>query len=282
MSAENGSGYGGTPRLLLIGGRPRSGTTLLRELCNAHPDITLTHEFGTFLGLNEPLSNYQKRIYHQLRTQPILGCRVLGPLSSRSRLRRWATSTRGHVFAIRYLNKIRRYGPGPVELTAIEATLRDVLPRTTIVGDKMPAYVDRLDRLARTSGLISVVIYRDCRDVTSSHLKMARTRWRNEPWVRGQDTAEKIATLWVAALETMERHRDRIHIVRYEDLVQEPRRVLSTLAEWLGIDPAGFPDASIANVRGNGIGKHRHGLTEQELEAILSVAGPTMARYGYA
>jgi len=281
MSAENGFQGGGPRRLLLIGGRPRSGTTLLRDLCNAHPDITLTHEFGTFLGLNEPFPMYQKKILRQLRSQPVLGCRVFGPLPSTSRFRRWTTSTRGQLFAIRYLSKIRRYGPGPVGLTAIEATLREVLPPTAIVGDKMPKYLDRLDRLAPTTELAIVVIHRDCRDVISSHLKLVRTSWGNQRWIQNQDTAEKAAMRWVHAIESMERHRERIHVIRYEHLVRDPKGILGTLAGWLGVDPEGFPDESVAGIRDNGVGKYRSGLTENELEDVMRVAGPTMARLGY-
>lgn len=35
----------------IIAGHIRSGTTLLRNLCNSHPDITVTMEFGNFDGL---------------------------------------------------------------------------------------------------------------------------------------------------------------------------------------------------------------------------------------
>ena len=278
---ENGSHDRGIPRLLLIGGRPRSGTTLLRDLCNAHPDIALTHEFGTFLRLNEPYLVYRDEIVRRWRAQRILHCRILRSRRMKRRLWRWAISMRGHAFAIRYLDKIRRYRPGPIELPAVEATLREMLPRTGIVGDKMPDYVHLLDTLAPTSGLASVMIYRDCRDVTSSHLKLARTSWRTQRWIRNEDTAEKVATRWVEALETMERHRDRIHIVRYEDLVREPKRVLTVLAQRLGVDPAGFPERSIASIRDYGIGKYRDGLSGQELEAVMTIAGPTMARLGY-
>src|SRR5918996_342899 len=190
---KNGSHDRGMTRLLLIGGRPRSGTTLLRDLCNAHPDITLTHEFGAFVALNEPYHVYRKRILRRWRAQPILHCRTFRPLSTMSRSRRWVISTRGLAFAIRYLGKIRRYRRGRIDLSAVEATLREVFPRAGIVGDKMPEYVHLLDKLAPTSGLSCVMIYRDCRDVTNSHLKMARTSWRNMRWIRDQDTAEKVA-----------------------------------------------------------------------------------------
>ena len=145
----------------------------------------------------------------------------------------------------------------------------------------MPDYVHLLDELAPANGLSSVMIYRDCRDVASSHLKLARTTWHNQGWIRRQDTAEKVAKLWVDALESMERHRDRIHIIRYEDLVREPGRELTALAEWLGVDPAGFPERSMKSVRDDGIGKHRDELSEQDLEAVMDIAAPTMARLGY-
>lgn len=278
---RNGSNDRGASRLLLIGGRPRSGTTLLRDLCDAHSDITLTHEFGTFVALNEPYRVYRKRLLRKWRAQPILHCRTFRPLPTMARSQRWATSTRGHVFAIRYLRKIRRYRPGRIDLSAVEATLREVFPGAAIVGDKTPEYVHLLDKLAPTNGLSSVMIYRDCRDVTSSHLKLARTSWRNQGWIRDQDTAEKVARLWVAALEAMERHRDKIHIIRYEDLVRGPRRELTALAEWVGVDPAGFSERTLKGVRDDGIGKHRNSLSEQELEAVMNIAGPTMARLGY-
>lgn len=281
MRMKNGSNDRGASRLLLIGGRPRSGTTLLRDLCDAHPDITLTHEFGTFAALDEPYHAYRKRILSKWRAQPILQCRTFRPLPTMSRSRRWAISTRGHLFAIRYLRKIRRYRPGCIDLSAVEATLREVFPGASIVGDKTPEYVHLLDKLAPTSGLSSVMIYRDCRDVTSSHLKLARTSWSNQWWIRDQDTAEKVAKLWVTAVDTMERHRDRIHIVRYEDLVREPRRELTALAEWVGVDPAGFSEGTWKSVRDDGIGKHRSSLSEQELKAVMDIAGPTMARLGY-
>ena len=281
LRMKNVSHDQGVTRLLLIGGRPRSGTTLLRDLCDLHPDIQLTHEFGTFLALNESYDVYRGEILRRWRAQPILHCRIRRSRRSKRRLWRWALSMRGHAFAITYLGRIRRYRQGCIELSAVEATLREVLPGTGIVGDKLPDYVHLLDELAPVNGLSSVMIYRDCRDVTSSHLKLARSSWRNQPWIGDQDTAEKIARLWVDALETMERHRDQIHIIRYEDLVREPRRELASLAEWVGVDPAGFPERSMKRVHANGIGKHREGLSAQELEAVMDIAGPIMARLGY-
>lgn len=189
---------------------------------------------------------------------------------------------RGHAFALRYLRGIRRYRPGPIDIPAIQATLGELLPGAAFVGDKNPEYVHLLDKLAPASELACVVIYRDPRDVISSHLKLARTNWRHQPWVRDQDTAEKVARRWVDAVEAMERHRGRIHIVRYEDLVQEPLAVLTNLAEWLGLDPEGFRLRSLEFVHADNIGKHGQGLTQREVDDVMRVAGSVMARLGYS
>lgn len=278
---DDGSQDHGAKRILLIGGSARSGTTLLRDLCDTHPDITLTHEFGTFLALNQPYRAYRRQILRRWRAQGISQCAVLRSSPISSRRRSWAISMRSHAFTIRYLEKIRRFRQGTVDLPAVAATLREIFPRPRVVGDKMPKYVQLLDTLAPMSGLAIVIIHRDCRDVTSSHLNMVRTMWRDERWIRTQDTAEKVAARWVEAIEAMERHRDRIYILRYEDLVRKPRRELAALGEWLAVDPTGFPEASFRNVRDDSVGKHEAGLSERELEAVMNVAGPAMSRLGY-
>jgi hypothetical protein len=50
--------------VLLIGGHPRSGTTLLRNLCNGHPEMTVTNELGSF---SRPGQRYWTYSYSMLR-----------------------------------------------------------------------------------------------------------------------------------------------------------------------------------------------------------------------
>jgi hypothetical protein len=92
------------------------------------------------------------------------------------------------------------------------------------------------------------------------------------------DTAEKIAAQWVRAVEIMERCSDRIKMIRYEDLVQQPKRELQTLSDWLGVDPSGFPNGLIRNAS---IGNYKSGLTNEELTNVMKIAGTTLARLGY-
>ena len=102
--------------------------------------------------------------------------------------------------------------------------------------------------------------------------------WKGLRFTQNIDTIEKITSRWVYGIEQMLSHEGRIHIVRYEDLVSDPRRVLTGVGEWLGVDPAAFPTL---DARPTSIGKHRDGLSDAELTVVNRIAGPTLERLGY-
>jgi hypothetical protein len=191
---------------------------------------------------------------------------------------RWTLVLQSYVFVVQYLLELYRHRQGPIDVPTIEAVLRSIFPTSRIVGDKFPAYIFRIDNLVETDGLVRVIAYRDCRDVTSSILKMVRTEWRGRPFVRNINTAQKIAERWVHAIELMEHHADKLYIIRYEDMVQEPEQALKILGEWLRVDSNGFPTDMIHGVS---VGKHKNGLSKEELAKVYEIAGPTMARLGY-
>jgi len=255
---------------LLIGGHPRSGTSLLQELCNAHPDLFISFEFGNFLSLNRPLPVYRKRLLKR-----IWRIKDVSIIADDHGLRRRLSSLR---CALRFLWQIQRAAGDRVRLEVIERAVRKSFRPRPIVGDKYPGYVFQLDRLTKFRGIHMLIIYRDCRDVASSTLRKVRTDWAGRRWTQHYDTAEKVGERWVEAIRQMEAHMDRVFAIRYENLVREPQGELARMGQWLGVDPAGFP---LERVRDTSIGKFRQGLTPQELEELLAVAGPAMARRGY-
>ena len=142
-------------------------------------------------------------------------------------------------------------------------------------GDKTPEYVNHLETLSQIPRLHCVIIYRDCRDVVSSYLKRVPI-WRNQEFQA--HTVEEVVERWVHAVEVMEKYRDRIHVIRYESLVQEPVQELESLGRLLQIDPGGFPAKMIQADR---IGKHKNHLTDAEVSNLMKIAGPAMVRLGY-
>ena len=268
---------------LIIAGMPRSGTTLLQRLCYLHPQMRVTKEFGNYSFIGDPLSSYMKRTVR--RVNEINGrWRIHGtpgqlPTALLNKLRFKAANHAANVrVATAHLLRLARNGRGPVTLSDLVAEAQRRDSRTRVVGDKLPQYIFIMDQLVDLPGLLRLVIYRDCRDVTSSYLLMARTKWSDRPWIRGTDTAEKIAHNWVQAIEIMERYADHLFIVRYEDLVTDPSSELRRLAQWLDVDLSGFETNRISAAS---VGKYKTGLTDQELDDVLRVAGPTMERLKY-
>ncbi len=267
--------------VLLIGGHPRSGTTLLKNICNYHPDITVMSEIGIFQGLGDPYRTYKKHILKRIldkKRKDIFRKRLFDPSYFIKQRMSTLITFWNNPFVIHYLLKLYRYHNEPINVRTIETVLQSIFPQTRVVGDKYPDYVFWLDEFAKIDSLYRLIIYRDCRDVTSSTLNKAYTTWRNEPWIKHTNTAEKITKRWVRSIEMMERHKDNLHIIRYEDLVQEPKRELEALGRWLGVNPAGFPEKMVRNTS---IGKYKSGLSDEELATVINIAGPTMGRLGY-
>jgi hypothetical protein len=257
---------------IVIAGMPRSGTTLLRRLCNCHPEMRVTNEFSNFAFIGDPLPIYAVRAVR--RVLEINGSsRIIGKYGTRK-----ANYLGNFCTVTTHLSRLARMRVGRVTLSAIVEEAHRAAPGVLVVGDKMPFYIFMMQRLTRLPGLKRVVIYRDCRDVTSSFLQMARTRWRHRLWIRKWNTAERIALRWVRSIEIMEHHARDLFAIRYEDLVEKPEAEMERLAGWLGVDPQGFDTKSVS---GSAVGKYRQGLTPRELDDVLRVAGPTLHRLTY-
>ncbi len=259
---------------LVICGFQRSGTTLMRNLSTMHPDIEVTNELVNFLWMEHSRGLYMRKFIRHCykranKRYPIRKIVSQIPLK---------VQIENYIFVIKYLFNLHRVVKKNINFSDVEQVLKAMFPHTRIHGDKFPYYIFKLDELVKLNNVSCAVIYRDCRDVVSSFLLMVRSKWRKEKWIKDQSTASQIALKWVSAIDSMERNQDKIHIIRYEDLVTNPEQELGTYAKWLGVDPDGF-NGQI--VRSSSIGKHKTGLTDKELADVLDIAGPTLKRLNY-
>ena len=196
--------------ILLVTGHLRSGTTLLMELCNSHPDICLTQEFGNFEWLDVSWSSHAGYLASRLRVKgrrPLRPGLAPGPRSTLSNL----------AFTLSYLSYLKassNFRLKPVTTQMVEQALYKLFPDISIVGDKYPNYMFSLDKYLLRDKVSVLVIYRDCRDVTASTLKMVRGDWKRRRFIKKIDSAEKIAQRWTEAIESMQRHADRIHAIQ--------------------------------------------------------------------
>jgi hypothetical protein len=259
---------------IILTGHHRSGTSILGVLCKSHPDITLTNEFGNFLALGQPVASYTRFVLAQWWNRRNVPFALAQQYPKRVR---GTYMLQNLIFTMRYLNAIRRRGESVVEASTINAALHTLAPHKRVVGDKHPDYVFKLAQFTNMEAVRCLFIYRDPRDLASSVVHAARTRWRQwfPPELR---EARHVAERWVHLIEIWQRHADKVHGIRYEELVTRPQGVLQDLGEWLGLDPGGF---KYEMIRPSSIGKYRTGLSEQEVQDVLAVAGPTMRRLSY-
>jgi hypothetical protein len=258
---------------LIITGFPGSGKSLLWKLFNSHPDIELTERFRNFLELDVSPTKHAVA----LATPPLGRSRMYyartGSGNREGVLQHW----KNRMFFARYFIGLLVRRKARIGVGDVESMLRRLFPHASVVGDAAASYLSALDRLTSKPGLALTIIYRDCRDVASCLLDRAR-RSPGAAYARRYGTAEKTATSWVSSIEAMERHADKVHLIRYEDLITHPQTILAAFGNWLGVEPQGFQYQMI-NTRW--VGEYKQGLSDGELASIISIAGPTMERLGY-
>ena len=264
--------------VVFLVGMPRSGTKLLRDLLNRHPEIAIfPNESHFFPAMHERAAKHgdlRKResfskLYADLEDTRFF--RRLGAQGIRIDPDEWFRRLRGgdarHVLAAMF----ECYG----ELTG-----------SRIVGDKTPEYVTQVPAMSQlVPGAKFVHIIRDPRDYAVSmrkawgkSLPRAAQRWK--AWIRKfRADAGRCA---VAFIE-----------VQYEELVTEPRRTLERLCTFLGVPfhedmlTLARPAENLGDAQGettivaDNFGKWRRQLTEAEVRRIEAIAGSLMAELGY-
>jgi hypothetical protein len=242
----------------------------MARLCSRHPQIGLTFELQNFAALDTSYWGHLRRLRKNWY--------VRGMLRNAHRHSPWPARFGSAVFLARYSLGLLPHAGQPIGVAQIEGVLRGLFPGAALVGDKYPRYVFQLDRLVMEPAMRRVIIFRDGRDVVQSVLAKVRGSWRNTRLAHEFDTVEKIAAMWVRSIEAMEKHRQHLYCIRYEDLARQPHVELEALAAWLGLRPDGFQSRLVHDAS---VGKYRAGLTPDELTRVMDVAGPTLARLGY-
>lgn len=258
------------PKLLIVGGQPRSGTTMLWTLCNSHPEIQLSFEFRNFSRLGKSYRFYIERLRKSWWKWDYLGQKKY----------RWDLfgMLRNGLFLVRYLGHLVAYRSQKIDFPVVRDILHKIFPDVIIVGDKFPPYIHKVETFAEMDGLYPAIIYRDVRDVVQSTLIQSSTKWKRKKFSQNLNSPSKIAARWVKAIDKMEKYADNLHVIRYEELVTTPEAVLIQLADYLDVDPAGFNHTLI---RTTSIGKYRSVLSDDQIAEIMQIAGPTMKRLGY-
>jgi hypothetical protein len=266
-------------------GEARSGTTLLRVMLDAHPQLSIPPESYFVSGLYPYRSRYERNTSFDLP-------RFSRDLAGLQKFRAWDLPS-GDL--ARAFDEPMPGGGYPDAIRLLFATYAAAHDKPRY-GDKSPGYVARMKLLTRLFPEARFVhIVRDVRNVALSLVEMPRD------W--GTRSVPDGAARW--------RHRvGRGHVVgtalgpegylevRYEDLVADAERELRRITEFLLLPwddtVLRYAERGLTRVPEGSRGIHgnvaraptttrdwRSEMTREDLEAVEAVAGDVMTEMGY-
>jgi DNA-binding transcriptional ArsR family regulator len=204
-------GHGGRPPAPFVVGVARSGTTLLRLMLDAHPELTIppeTHFIPKVIDACEEGGDRHARVLHVLATHRRWPDFQLDAEELRQRLEAIEPLDAGDALRAFYALYAEKQGK----------------PRW---GDKSPSYVRKLRRIHSALPEAHFVhLIRDGRDVALSQLEVHH----------GATDLRDAAESWLAGIDRARRQARRLpHYmeVRYEDLVDEPEEALREVCRFI-------------------------------------------------
>ncbi len=274
-------------RPLIIGGCPRSGTTLLRSILDNHPEIAVPPETSFVLPLWHRRSEFGD--LHRPEARREVAEFVFGPSGHGGR------RIRGAVGKVEAIDRLVAAQPTLGSLLAASFALyaeRTGKPRW---GDKRPRYamyIGVIFDLFPDAQFINVV--RDPRGAVASQIPMG---W-DPP---GVALPASIAN-WESSVERVDAFArrlgpDQLLDVRYEDLVREPEHELKRICAFAGLNAdAGVAAALSAPRHGrhltsvervtepidaSAIARWRERLSPADVALIENGAAAHLERFGY-
>jgi protein-tyrosine sulfotransferase len=256
--------------IVVVGGAPRSGTTLLRTLLGRHPMIASGPETTVFLRrISSP-----EDIGRRLGWDPGL-------------IAKWQYQSRSQV-------------------EFIERFQHAILERSgkAVWVEKTPRNAGRFGFVRRHFPYAKLVhIVRDGRDVVCSLRRTPFAKLDHAP-SESVVAAQRCAVQWRASVRSALRFRrdPRYYELRYEDLVRDPEATLQALIGFLGLpwsdcilsssgqsaqDPVGniVDDPGAITAAGaifdSSIGRWRQDLTYADCRALRLLIGPLLVELGY-
>ncbi|MGH2752260.1 MAG: sulfotransferase family protein [Actinomycetota bacterium] len=261
--------------MFFIIGSARSGTTLLRMMLNAHPEVAVP-----------PESRFVTDLY---RTDEVVTEEFLERLAAHTRWPSWETP----IADVRARIGGRARIPHTEAVEAAYETFARARGKSRF-GDKTPRYIEELPLLARLWPRAKFVhLVRDGREVALS--------FGDVPF--GPKTVARAARLWSdRVVQGIERGRplgpDRYLEMHYEDLLDNPRQEMEALCRFLELDfdPAMLDYAHSSRVEALDRAKlynpyvtraitrtrsWREEMPAAQIEVFEAVAGDTLATMGY-
>jgi len=215
---------------LFIVGCPRSGTTLLQRMVNAHPQIAIT-----------PESHWIPHLYEKpwaLTPGGLITHKLIRELTAHPKFARLGIGRK------KELKRLARNGQ-PLTYSRLVAAILDLYGKAQgkpLVGDKTPDYVRRISTLHRLWPQARFVhVIRDGRDVCLSMMEWPKVRPKPGDFMTWKEDPASTAAWWWAFNVRSGRDAGRslksglYYELRYEALVTRPREECKLLCAFLGV-----------------------------------------------
>jgi hypothetical protein len=279
---------------LFIIGNPRSGTSLLRSLLNAHPGICIAPECGFLLWLKP-----------KWKDVPLKDEKLEEFIQDVLRSRKFHTWNLSFMALKEELMQRSGFTFQAGAMAVYKAYARSKGKPEAWVGDKNNYYISHCGALLElwpSSTFIHIV--RDVRDVTCSYRELAKKELKSTFYPNLDTEPARIAEEWLhnnrEAMRVLDSSTQYFR-VRYEDMVSDPTHTLKSLYEQIGLapqvdlsptmhltnldEPQEFMDwkAKLKEPVNNGsVGRFEQALSGPEIKEIEKIAGPLMAEFGYS
>lgn len=254
------------PGWLLLGGCPRSGTTLLNLLLNSHPEIRISNEHNLWHLIEQARGLFES----ERKLQQV-------PDRRKGNNERWS---RDMILAatLRFDRSIR-----PLFETLYQTSLVDEGTGDSIgwFGDKLPRYYRHdLAELRAVLGEVRVIhLVRHPVDVINSMLwRAANARVGDDYW-RGPGDIETAGNEWVSAWNHMTalaaENTTPLLLLSYDELVSRSEEVSAAIAGFLGVSAAFDRDLIVRDARSD-----RSALDGDQIAAIEQRFEPITSNWG--
>jgi glycosyltransferase involved in cell wall biosynthesis len=216
---------------IFIIGAERSGTTLLRLMLTAHPDICIPPESLFFVAL-ESKYGAAPDLLPQVED-------FLNDLYNNNFHRFWEWNVDPKLLLNNWKSYHQLSYTQAVE-TVYQTYCQQFDPAASIWGDKNPFHIYQLGKIKRYfPGVKVILIVRDFRACYSSVKKLvAKEQERGEVW-QGIKTIGGLTHQWNQVVKIIEKYHqkwEQFYLVSYEDLVREPSAQLAKICKWVGVD----------------------------------------------
>lgn len=292
---------GASPPLFIIG-NPRSGTTLLRLMLTCHRRIVIPPECGFAVWYRERYEGWPDLC----RREPDLLARFADDVLAARKFETWGLS-REVLLASLAPRRPASY-PEAVEAVYLLYAAR-VKPAAARWGDKNNFHIDHIpeiDRMFPEARFLHIV--RDGRSVACSYRALHGRHLDSRYAPKLPREVDVIAHEWGCNVEKVRRAfaslaPGRTMEIRFEDLVTDPEGRLRDVCDYLGedfdpemlryyelnrsrvLEPREFwswKEKNLSPPMPEEVDRYRRDLSESEIARFNSIAGQTLARYGYA